>query len=221
MLAVAVLPFPPSVEATALVVLFCVPAAVPETFTANVHEAPAVRVAPVRLTLPEPAFAVIDPPLQLPERPFGVATTRPVGSVSVKPIPPSELLEFGLDRLKVSEVAPFNVTLAAPKDFEIVGGRMVGGGGELPEEPPPHPEAHARPRRRMLPHKRNRDRFGTIPLTPRRWREAHQSKASQPSYPNFRCEDIIFAIRRRNPTKVGVEKGRSARPGPGSPRNCP
>ena len=45
----AVPPVPPSVEVTLPVVLFCVPAAVPVTFTENVQELLAARLAPVRL----------------------------------------------------------------------------------------------------------------------------------------------------------------------------
>ena len=74
-LAEAVPPLPASVEVTALVVFFCVPEVVPVTFTANVHAAPAARVAPERLTLFEPAAPVIVPPPQLPAKPLGVPTT--------------------------------------------------------------------------------------------------------------------------------------------------
>ena len=49
MLAEAVPPVPPSVDVTLPVVLFCVPAAMPVTFTAKVQEVEAARVAPVRL----------------------------------------------------------------------------------------------------------------------------------------------------------------------------
>jgi len=49
MLAEAVPPVPPSVEVTLPVVLFCVPAAIPVTFTENVHDVLAARVAPERL----------------------------------------------------------------------------------------------------------------------------------------------------------------------------
>ena len=138
MLAEAVLPFPPSTEVTALVVLFCVPVAVPETLTLKLHEALTASVAPERLTLLDPAAAVIVPPPQLPVRPLGVATTSPAGIVSVKPIPLREYLEpLGFDRVKVSDVALFKATLAAPNAFAIVGGTMLGGGGEpLPYEPP-------------------------------------------------------------------------------------
>jgi hypothetical protein len=82
-------PLPPSVDVTAPVVLFCTPAAVPVTFALNVHDPPAVSVAPVRLTLPDPAAAVMVPPTQAAVTPLGVATRSPAGSESVNPIPVS------------------------------------------------------------------------------------------------------------------------------------
>jgi hypothetical protein len=78
-------PLPPSAEVTAPVVLFCTPAAVPVTFTLNVHDALAASVAPVRLTLADPAAAVIVPPPQVPVTPLGAATCSPAGKVSVNP----------------------------------------------------------------------------------------------------------------------------------------
>jgi hypothetical protein len=86
-LAEAVPPVPPCVEVTLPVVLFLVPAVVPVTLTEKVHELLAAIVAPERLMVPDPAVAVIVPPPQVPVRPFGVETTRPVGNVSVKPMP--------------------------------------------------------------------------------------------------------------------------------------
>jgi hypothetical protein len=86
-LADAVVPVPPSVEVTALVTLFFVPTVVPVTFIENVHDDPADKVAPDKLTAPAAATAVIDPPPHEPVRPLGVEITRPAGSVSVKPIP--------------------------------------------------------------------------------------------------------------------------------------
>jgi len=86
-LADAVPPVPPSVEVTAPVVLFCVPAAAPVTFTEKVHELLTASAAPVRLITFVPAVAVIVPAPQVPARPFGVAITSPAGSVSVKPTP--------------------------------------------------------------------------------------------------------------------------------------
>lgn len=89
MLAEAVPPVPPSVEVTLPVVLFCVPAAIPVTFTEKVHDALAASVAPVRLITFVFCVAVIVPPPQLPVRPLGVETTRPAGNVSLKPTPVS------------------------------------------------------------------------------------------------------------------------------------
>ena len=120
--AVAFPPLPPSVELTAVVVLFCNPAATAETFTVKLQVALAASVAPDKATLPEPPAAVIVPPPQLPESALGVAMTRPAGSVSVKLMPDKDALVLGLDRSKLNEVVPFNTTPEAPKDFEIVGG---------------------------------------------------------------------------------------------------
>src|SRR6476469_9544352 len=86
-LAEAVPPVPPSVDVTLPVVLFCCPAAVPVTFTENVHELLAGMVPPERLITPVPAVAVMVPAPQIPVRPFGVETTRPAGSVSLKATP--------------------------------------------------------------------------------------------------------------------------------------
>src|SRR6202049_5208922 len=69
-LADAVPPFPPSADVTAAVVLFLNTGAVPVTFTLNVHPALAASVAPVRLTLADPAAAVIVPPPQVPVTPL-------------------------------------------------------------------------------------------------------------------------------------------------------
>jgi len=87
MLAEAVPPVPPSVEVTLPVVLFLVPAVVPVTFTLNVQELLAAIVPPERLITPVPAVAVTVPAPQVPVRPFGVATTRPAGKVSLKATP--------------------------------------------------------------------------------------------------------------------------------------
>ena len=124
MLAEAVLPLPPSFEVTALVVLFCVPAVVPVTLTLNVHEALAASVAPAKLTLPDPAVAVIVPPPQLPVSPFGVATARPAGNASVKPTPVN-VEALGLVMVKLSEVDPLSGMLPAPNAIAMVGGKVA------------------------------------------------------------------------------------------------
>jgi len=85
--ALEVFPAPPSVEVT-VTVLFLVPAVVAVTLTERLQEAPAANVIPDKLTDDEPLTAETTP-LQLLLNPFGVATTRPVGRLSVKAIPVS------------------------------------------------------------------------------------------------------------------------------------
>ncbi len=172
-LAEAVDPLPPSVEFTALVTLFFIPVAIPETFTAKVHDALAARVAADRLTALDPAVAAIAPPPQLPVRPLGVVTTNPAGNVSVNPMPVKEAPVLGLERRNDSDVASFNTTFAAPNDFEIVGGRMLGGGGGPLEYPPPHAYSQVRPSIMTIQHERQRVCVGTFPLTPDDWPENH------------------------------------------------
>src|SRR5712671_306998 len=123
--ALEVFPVPPSVEVT-WTLLFFTPAVVPVTLTENVQEEPAagdaVSVPPDKLTLPLPATAVMVPLPQDPVSPFGVASTRPAGRVSVKATPLSATFVFGFVMVKLNEVDPFNGMLAAPKDLVIVGG---------------------------------------------------------------------------------------------------
>jgi len=140
----AVAPFPPSFDVTALVVLFCVPEAVPVTLTEKEQEVFADRVAAERLTLLDPPTAAIVPPPQFPLNPFGVATNCPDGKASVKPMPLRLWLVFGFDRLKLRLVVPCNAILAAPNDLVIVGGITVGGGVDPAEDPPPHPRLEKR-----------------------------------------------------------------------------
>jgi hypothetical protein len=118
----AVPPVPPSVEVTAPVVLFCVPAAMPVTLTEKVQEVLAARLAPDRLMIPVPAVALIVPPPQEPVRPFGVEITRPAGRVSLKPMPVRVVVLLGFWTMKLSEVEPFSGMLAAPKDLMMSAG---------------------------------------------------------------------------------------------------
>ena len=83
----AVPPVPPSVDVTFPVVLFCAPSATPVTFTPNVQEVEAARLALDKLIVPVAAVAVIVPPPHEPLRPFGVETTKPAGNVSVNATP--------------------------------------------------------------------------------------------------------------------------------------
>jgi hypothetical protein len=112
--------FPPASEETTTELL-STPAAMPVTFTENVHPALAASVAPDSEIEPEPVVAVIVPPPQLPDKPFGVATTKPTGNESTNPTPVSESVAFGLLIVNDSEVDPPTGTEAPPNDFEIVG----------------------------------------------------------------------------------------------------
>ena len=87
MLAEAVPPVPPSTDVTLPVVLFCVPAAIPVTFTEKVHDALAASVCAAQADHVGVLVAVMVPPPQLPVRPLGVEIMRPAGKVSLKPTP--------------------------------------------------------------------------------------------------------------------------------------
>jgi hypothetical protein len=123
----AVPPVPPSVEVMSPVVLFWVPGAMPTTFTENVHEPPAGSVPPERFTTEKPEMppVVMVPAPQEPVRPLGVATFKPAGSVSPKPMPVNATVAFGLVTVKVSVVVPFSGMLAAPNALVNVGGAVT------------------------------------------------------------------------------------------------
>lgn len=91
-LAEAVPPVPPFVDVTFPVVLFCVPAAAPVTFTENAHEVLCANVAPAKLMAFVPCVATIVPPPQDPVSPLGVDTAKPAGSASPKPTPLSAVV---------------------------------------------------------------------------------------------------------------------------------
>lgn len=116
-------PFPSSkVAVMLLVTLFLVPPPVPVTFTTKEHEPAAGKFKLVRLMEPLPALAVIeDDATQLPVRPLGLATTRPLGSVSLSEIFTNGVELLGLAMLKVNEVVPLTGMLAAPKALFTVG----------------------------------------------------------------------------------------------------
>jgi hypothetical protein len=114
-------PGPLSVEEMTPVVLLITPALVPFTETLKLQDALAARVAPDKLTEEEPGVAVIVPPPQVPASPLGVEITSPAGSESVKAMPLSEIVVFGLLMLKVSEVEPFSGMLTAPNALVMVG----------------------------------------------------------------------------------------------------
>src|SRR5215468_5718030 len=118
----AVFPVPPLVEDTAPEVFVNAPAAVPVTFTTTVQELLTAMLPPVRLMLVPPAAAEAEPP-QLFVKPFGVATTNPVGSVSLNATPASAtVLAAGFVMVKVSVLVPFNGIELGLKALAIDGG---------------------------------------------------------------------------------------------------
>src|SRR5690348_4441878 len=116
-----VVPVPPSVELTAPVVLFTVPAVVPVTVTVSVQLPPAAIVPPLRLML-VPAAVADGEPLHVLVSPFGVFTLRPPVSVSLNATPLSATDALGLVMVKVSVVVPFSGIEVAPKALLMVGG---------------------------------------------------------------------------------------------------
>ena len=118
----AAFPAPPSVEVTALVVFRKFPTAEVSTFTLKVQLPLGGSVAPERLTVPDPATAVITPPPQLPDNPFGVATSKVPGSVSLKPIPDRASAALGLVRMKFRRVVEFGKMPDCAKNLPITGG---------------------------------------------------------------------------------------------------
>jgi hypothetical protein len=118
----AVLPLPPSVDVTAVVVLFFVPEVVPVTVTLNVQLLFAASDPPEKdIVL---GAVVVSEPLQVAVGPL-LATVRPVVKTSVNPMPDSELDRFGLVAIKVNvEVMPVKIEVGE-KDLASTGGAIT------------------------------------------------------------------------------------------------
>ncbi len=100
--------------------MFFAPAVVPWIAT-EITQLPLPLNPPfVRLTVPEPAFAVAVPP-QVLLRFGGDATCRPDGKVSVKAIADRDVV-FGLEMFNVSVVTPPSGTVGPLNEVVIVGG---------------------------------------------------------------------------------------------------
>jgi hypothetical protein len=135
--ALAVFPVPPLVELTAPDVLVNVPEVVPVTLTERTQELLTAIVPPVRLMPVPPAVATTVPP-QVLVKPFGVATSRPVGSVSVKATPASAtVLAAGLVMVKVRVVVPFTAIAVGLNAFAMEGGATTVSGAEAVLPAPP------------------------------------------------------------------------------------
>ena len=116
-LEVAVLPVPPLVELTAPVVVVYEPAVAPVTVTGTGRLPAADTEAPVRVMVLPPVIVSVPPPtLELP-----LAAVKPLGSVSVKATPLSEVPEFELVMVKVRVVVPFTATDVGLNEAAIEG----------------------------------------------------------------------------------------------------
>src|SRR5579871_1266942 len=121
--AVALLPLPPSVEVTLLVVFVKVPEPLPVTLTVKVQEAPAAMFAPERTTLPEPLAAAMVPPPHEPVSPFAVAMVSPAGSVSLNATPvKAAVFAAGFAIVKLSAEFVPGAMAVGLKDSAIAGG---------------------------------------------------------------------------------------------------
>lgn len=101
--------------------LALVPPLVPVTFTENEQLLLAGKVKEFMLIVLLPGVAEMAAE-QVPVKPLGVATTKPLGKESLKETFSKSVLAFGLVRLKVSDVVPPTGIVAAPKALAIVGG---------------------------------------------------------------------------------------------------
>jgi hypothetical protein len=120
MVAVAVLPAPPSLDTTVLVVLVFVPALVARTVTENVH-------TPLGAIVPPDSEIDVPPPLTVTvPAPHAVAgplnISRPPGIVSVNATPVNGVAALGFVIVKVSDVVLPAVIAAAPNTLLITGG---------------------------------------------------------------------------------------------------
>src|SRR5712691_5895091 len=113
------------VAVTFPLVLFLVPAVVPVTLTESEQEPFAGKFNDATLIVLLPGLAITSTPTvvtHVPVKPLGLATTRPLGRVSLTEMFANAILEFGLVKVKVREVIPFSGMLAAPNALEMVGG---------------------------------------------------------------------------------------------------
>jgi hypothetical protein len=118
----AVVPFPPSAEVIAVVVLFFVPAVVLVTVTSNVQLLFAASDPPVN-SIVFGAVVASEPP-QIEVAPV-VGTVRPESNESLKPISLKAVFRFGLVIVKVSaEVFPVKMEVGE-KDLARTGGAIT------------------------------------------------------------------------------------------------
>ncbi len=138
MLAMEVLPVPPSFEVTVTLLLFT-PAADPVTVTLNAHVPLAVIVAPERAMVLEPLVVKV-PPQTVAEL---LATVSPAGRLSVNATPVSVTVLFGLLMVKVSELVAFSAMLVGLNTLVMAGGAATVRLAEAVLPVPPLPEVTA------------------------------------------------------------------------------
>ena len=97
----------------------------PGSLRSKLQDVIAASVAPDRLILFAPAVAVMVPPPHEPVSPFGVATTRPGGRLSVNATPVSTSAVFMLPMVKLRLVLALSWMDAAPNILVTVGGNVT------------------------------------------------------------------------------------------------
>ena len=111
---------PPSSVVASVALLGLVPADVPLTLRLMVHEAVATNDPPDHVTEPPPGDAPTEPS-QVVLRLLGVSTTKPAGSVSMKPTPERAEVALLLVIVNVRLVEPLSGTDEAPNALLNVG----------------------------------------------------------------------------------------------------
>src|ERR1039457_5763299 len=111
-------------------ILFKVAALVPLTLTVMVQVEFAGMLPPLRVTEPLPAVAVGAVPPQVSVKPFGVATLKPAGNVSVKANAANAVLGCGLVIVKVRVDAP--LTPSGTFVLGLMALVMLGGRNDVP-----------------------------------------------------------------------------------------
>src|SRR5581483_7253330 len=119
--AVAAPPIPVCRVTSPLVMFVFRPPVVARTSTLKLQLAFAIKLPLLKLTAALPATAVMVPGQPLFTNPFGVATTRPGGKLSVTATLFSGSNWLGFPRLNVSDVVVFGAMVVAPNAFENVG----------------------------------------------------------------------------------------------------
>ena len=123
----AVSPLPPKREETIPVVFVFSPKVVPVTFTVTVQVLPPFTNTFETFIEPEPAVAVMlpNPKAQVVVSPFGVATAKPVGRVSLTETIAGRIVGSTFPRVMVRLVVPFRGNALTANALLMVGGWVL------------------------------------------------------------------------------------------------